>query len=188
MSIENSWEIPLRDKIMYRWAPIVFCLCFLLCAIPGAAQPANDNFPGETLVGDSGSIQGTTIDATREAGEPYHDGTSTPSVWYTWTAPATGGVEFSTCQAASFVTVLAIYSGSGLGSLTTLGSSSYDCGSGSRLAIPVTAGSTYHIVIALADYNSSSGTSALSPVSCLYRQIVNCEGEVNHGVSDLGAG
>jgi hypothetical protein len=61
-----------------------------------AAPPPNDAFvAAETLSGSSGTVYGTTVDATTEAGEPA----SMPrnhSIWYAWTAPGYGTLSFST--------------------------------------------------------------------------------------------
>jgi hypothetical protein len=59
----------------------------VLPAFAQAAAPPNDAFAAaETLSGPSGTVFGTTVDATAEAGEPR----SMPlnhSIWYAWTAP-----------------------------------------------------------------------------------------------------
>ena len=59
--------------------------------------PGNDNFTNAfTLTGTDLTVSGTLARATRESGEPSHGAnTNTPSVWYNWTAPASGKVSFS---------------------------------------------------------------------------------------------
>ncbi len=58
---------------------------FTLTADVGAS-PANDNFANaEVLTGGSGSVDGSTLFATTEAGDPTHN-----AVWYTWTLPSSG--------------------------------------------------------------------------------------------------
>lgn len=68
----------------------------VLPAFAQAAAPPNDAFAAaETLSGPSGTVFGTTIDATAEAREP----TSMPlnhSIWYAWTAPGYGTLSFDT--------------------------------------------------------------------------------------------
>lgn len=51
--------------------------------------PPNDNFADATSInGNSGSVNGTNVNATREAGEPNHaDANGGVSVWYQWQAP-----------------------------------------------------------------------------------------------------
>ena len=68
-----------------------------------AAPPSNDVFATATvLVGDSGSLVGTNVDASGEVGEPAHGGFGPArSVRYDWTAAATGNavvdLEASQC-------------------------------------------------------------------------------------------
>src|SRR5207253_2285743 len=77
----------------YRIAVDGNAASFTLLLAP-ATSPANDAFASATpLSGWSGSATGNAYLATREAGEPHdHDSNS---VWYRWTAPAAGVVEFS---------------------------------------------------------------------------------------------
>jgi uncharacterized delta-60 repeat protein len=89
-----------------------------------AAQPPNDNFATPTFLGSatSGSISDNNTGATAETtnGEPAHAGfTANSSLWYTWTAPQSGDVEFDTIG-SSVDTVLAVYTGSTLTSLTQI--------------------------------------------------------------------
>ena len=72
------------------------------------AAPSNDNFANAwTLPGDSGAATSTNVGATGESGEPSHvtdsngaHGTSS-SVWFRWTAPASGSVTFDTLGSGS---------------------------------------------------------------------------------------
>jgi len=82
----------------------------------------NDSFANAAdLTGPSGSIQGTNVGATKETGEPYHAGNSGgASVWYRWTAPNSGQCTFDT-RGSSFDTLLAVYTGNAVGSLTLVG-------------------------------------------------------------------
>ncbi len=86
------------------------------------AQPANDSFATPTQLGSatSGSIPDDTTGATAEPNEPAHAGfTATNSLWYTWTASQSGDVQFDTIGSA-IDTVLAVYTGNSLGSLTQI--------------------------------------------------------------------
>ena len=71
-------------------------VAFALPSVAEAAPPPNDAFATpETLSGASGTVVGSTVDATTEAGEPP----SMPlnhSIWYAWTAPAYGNFSFNT--------------------------------------------------------------------------------------------
>ena len=120
--------------------------------------PANDNFPGQLITGESGMVSGVNVNATRETGEPPHYNQRDFSVWYSWTAPITGGVEFSTCSNSDFNTILVAYSGSSLRNLTVITENNNDCDEseflGSRIAFPVVAGNTYQIVTTGGSYPS----------------------------------
>lgn len=81
----------------------VLVTSFVLGAAPAqAVAPSNDLFENATVItGESGSIEGTTTDATWSVDEPA--GTTEPgdpaftrSVWYRITAPDDAGLTFST--------------------------------------------------------------------------------------------
>jgi len=81
--------------------------------------PANDNFANaQALPGTSGTVNGTTVGATVEAGEPLQNG-STSTVWYKFTAPATsaGSVSFDLSNNAENQEIFA-YTGSSAANLT----------------------------------------------------------------------
>lgn len=93
-----------------------------------APPPPNDDFAdAELLSGAVVSASGTTVGATREAGEPDHadsTGYGSRSVWYRWTAPS-NGVAAVTWNNIMFMSVGAgIYTGSTLADLTEQGSAS----------------------------------------------------------------
>jgi hypothetical protein len=91
----------------------------------GVNPPANDAFArARALSGPSGAVADTLTGATRELGEPAHGPgvPATSSIWYRWTAPASGRVLFSTESARVHDTVLAAYSGTSLAALTQLAS------------------------------------------------------------------
>src|SRR5207244_1408627 len=93
------------------------------------------------------TTNGTVIRATRETGEPNHGGnTNTPSVWYNWTAPASGSVTFdATNRGSSFQMVLAAYTGSAVGSLTLTTNAS---GLTPRVIFTASANAAYRIAVA----------------------------------------
>jgi hypothetical protein len=87
---------------------------------PPPPPPANDNFASaQALSGCSGSVNGTNIGATKEGAEPNNpDSSSTQtSVWYQWQAPTTASVTIDTIG-SDFDTVLAVYTGASLSSLS----------------------------------------------------------------------
>jgi hypothetical protein len=110
------------------------------------AAPPNDNFADATVV--SGSVSGTTLDATAEPGEPDHSGTgrgASTSVWYAWTAPDAQRVVLDACNSAQAVgyqgMILAVYTGSVVNGLTVVRNG--DC----RLSFVPTPGLTYMVAV-----------------------------------------
>jgi hypothetical protein len=94
-------------------APVVVSL--LAGCVP---RPANDNFANaQVITGASGLVDGTTVNATRETGEPNLDA---PSVWYRWTAPTTAGVRFSLSNInySTGGAALAVFEGTAVNALT----------------------------------------------------------------------
>ena len=74
-----------------------------------ATAPANDRFEArQQLSGSAGSVSAATTEASLELGEPLHGRSSGgASLWYSWTAPATGTLALDTAG-SSFDTVLAL--------------------------------------------------------------------------------
>lgn len=113
------------------------------------ARPDNDDFAvAEVLQGTSGTTTASNALATKEAGEPDHTGHSGgTSIWYSWTASATGQVDLDTCG-SSFDTMLAVYTGTAVGALTEVAANDDgSCGYQSSLSFAATAGTTYRIVV-----------------------------------------
>ncbi len=122
--------------------------------------PTNDNFADAiVLPGLIGATIGTDSYATKEAGEPNHAGkTGGKSVWWRWTAPATGTAIIDTFD-SSFDTLLAAYTGSAVGSLTELAANDDSGGQQSRIMFPVHEGTEYQI--AVDGYLGASGSIVL---------------------------
>ena len=76
---------------------------------PPVVRPPNDNFANAiSLPGGSGSVNGSNVNATRQAGEPVHAGfLGDKSIWYKWTSPVNGEVTFDT-TGSNFDTTLAV--------------------------------------------------------------------------------
>jgi hypothetical protein len=93
---------------------------------PLGSAPANDQFASAVALalgtGNRTTVTGFNVNATKESGEPNHAGdTGGRSVWWKWTASLNGGVVVDT-QGSEFDTLLGVYSGSSVGSLTTVAS------------------------------------------------------------------
>lgn len=127
----------------------------------GPSGVANDDFAdAKVLTGGSFADAGTSVDATKEPGEPAHVGNSGGrSVWWTWTPPATGPVTIRT-SGSSFDTLLAVYTGNAVGALAQVAAND-DFGAGltSQVTFTATQGTPYRI--AIDGYNGASGTIAL---------------------------
>lgn len=125
--------------------------------------PANDNFgAAQTLSGTSGSLTGTNLGATHEASEPDHAGTGGSSVWYHWT-PAWNGSATINTAGSDFDTVLAVYTGASVNSLTEVESNDDDPSGGivtSSVTFDVVAGNTYYV--AVDGFQSDQGAVALA--------------------------
>ncbi len=109
----------------------------------------NDAFADRLqMTGSSDVVLGSNIGATRETNEPYHAGDpGGASVWWTWRAPASAIVTFST-YGSSFDTVLAVYTGTGVSSLNLIASNDdYGGYATSQLSFSAAAGTTYQIAV-----------------------------------------
>ena len=109
----------------------------------------------------SGRAVGSNVGASKEIGEPGHAGNrGGHSVWWTWTAPASGTFIFDT-RGSDFDTLLAVYTGSSVSRLSRVASND-DIGGGVRQSeVSVTAqqGQTYHI--AVDGYGGATGNIVL---------------------------
>lgn len=115
----------------------------------GGQGVANNAFASAgVLSGANVSASGSNVGANREAGEPVHpDSSGGASVWWAWTAPGAGSVTITTAG-SSFDTILAVYTGSSLSTLTRI---VYDDDSGPGVTSQVTfnavSGQTYRIMV-----------------------------------------
>ena len=106
-----------------------------------ATPPVNDDFDQRlTVTGTFFTASGSNITATAEAGEPSHGSNpASQSIWWTWTAPATG--EALVSQAYSQFNPIAIYSGTALTNLVRIAASN------GIVRFNAVSNSTYHIAI-----------------------------------------
>jgi len=143
--------------------------------------PANDNFANAQGIADcSGSVNGTNVGATKESGEINHlsttndpNGGGTRSIWYQWQAPTSGSVTFDT-SGSTFDTVLGVYTGNAVNSLTVIGQSD-DVVPGTLRTSSVTfnavGGTTYKI--AVDGYNNGGAGGDVGSVK-LNWTVQNC--------------
>lgn len=128
-------------------------------ALAGGA-PANDNFAqAQVLDGATGAVSGTNVMATTEPGESGPHGSS---VWYRWTAPADGDVEFNNIG-STFDTVLYAYTGDDVGQLTELAYNDDYYGLQSSVTFSAISGQTY--LISQCGYSGNQGNFTLNWLS-----------------------
>src|SRR6185437_5297308 len=123
--------------------------------------PPNDNFADAIKVPSTGaSYISNNKFATTEAGEPRHAGvaTSSASLWWTWSSGVTTNVLVDT-GTSLFDTVIGVYAGSQIGSLTNVASAN-DIGTRRQafVTFQATAGVSYRIAVASV---SPNGTGTL---------------------------
>lgn len=117
--------------------------------------PANDAFANPVaLTGSSGSVDGTNLRATAEAGE-----TAAHSVWFSWKAPASGVWTLETTGSAIPAT-LAVWSGSTLSGLSLLATDSAPAPAASRVSLQVAKDATYRV--SLDGQNGAQGAVRLA--------------------------
>ena len=137
-----------------------------LLAAQGA--PFNDGFASAfSLAGSGGQASGWNYNASVETGEPNHTGNAGgKSVWWQWTAPASGSFSLNT-HGSGFDTLLALYTGGTVSTLSTLASNDNDGSTGntSGLNANVSAGSLYRIVV-----DGKSGASGVVTLNWSLRQ------------------
>ena len=142
--------------------------------------PANDNFASAQVInGCSGTVTGTNVNATAESGEPNHspdNGGGSRSVWYQWQAPNSGSVTFTTAG-SGFDTVMGVYTGSAVGSLTAIGKADDNSSSDktSTVTFSASAGTIYRI--AVDGYNNSGSGGDAGPIMLSW-MASNCTGAV----------
>jgi Calx-beta domain len=130
---------------------------------PPPPPPANDNFANATVLIGAGSISGSSVNATKQAGEPNHAGnTGGASIWYRIT-PTVSGIATIDTTGSGFDTLLGVYTGSSVSGLTTRASNddlAYPLILQSLVQLSVTAGVPYYI--AVDGWNGANGAVTLN--------------------------
>lgn len=129
----------------------------------GGSRASADDFDSSGAIsGASGRSKGSSIGAGKESGEPNHAGNDGgASVWWIWTASATGPVTFDT-RGSNFDTLLAVYTGNSVDRLIEVASND-DASDGtlqSAVHFRAQQGRTYHL--AVDGYGGKSGTVVLN--------------------------
>ena len=128
-----------------------------------AARPANNAFAARiALNGSSGNVAGSNRAASKEGGEPAHAGNAGGrSVWWTWTAPATGQVSLDT-HGSGFDTLLAVYTGSAVGALAAVAANDNDGSAHGAGGLLFQAVSGQNYPIAVDGFDGASGDVLLN--------------------------
>ena len=141
----------------------------------GRAAP-NDHFANATVVtGSRRVVTGHSIGSTEQSGEPNIDpnwklaGSQNSSVWWRWTAPASGQVTIRNKPGSFIYTELGVYTGSSVTALTEVAkeitSIHFDNGTTYEdrvnlacrsVTFNAVAGTTYHIMITGSGYRKTS--------------------------------
>lgn len=131
---------------------------FGISASGALAAPANDNFANAQTVGPAlpATTAASNIGATAEPGEPdTYSNDAVSSVWFKWTAPASGIVVVDLCTAgftggSSPFTMIAVRTGASLGALALVAETVGRC----SLRFNAVNGTNYKIQI---DYRTDEG-------------------------------
>lgn len=144
---------------------------------PVCSPALPDNFEcRQPLVGTSLAFVASNFGATYESGElPHYFTTGSNSIWYTWTAPFSGGLVFQTSFAGVLKPIVAVYSGTSLTNLVKLvANSTVGNNSGgapvARAVLTVVGGQNYQIVVdsLVAEYLTNTLTLLPPPANDLF--------------------
>ncbi len=120
-------------------------------AVGPPPAPANDECANATPISVPGTVSGSTTDATTDSAVPVCGTTlsTAPGIWYSFTAASSGTVTADTCTSRNFDTKIGVFSGSCAAPVCVAGNDDAfgDCGFGSRVTFPVTAGTTYKVLM-----------------------------------------
>jgi len=113
-----------------------------------SSAPANDNWSQATVMSLNTTLISSNTYATSEVNEPVHGGVGAgKSVWWAWSA-VSDGVFTATTAGSGFDTVLGVYTGTSLGTLTEV-SASDDAGVNpfSQVTFAATNGTVYYFAV-----------------------------------------
>ncbi len=169
----NSIQVSAIDYAGNRSTPVTIQATYRVL------DPLNDFFVNATVLTDAaGTNSVNTVNATKEVGEPDHAGVAGgKSVWWSYTPSADGVLTLSTTN-STFDTVMAMYTGATVSSLTPVAANddAYPAAPGgySQIIQAVRGGQTYHI--AVDGYDGASGvvflTYSFAPAT-VYHLTVN---------------
>lgn len=154
----------------------------------------NDFFSSaRVLSGTSGSTNDSNTSATREAGEPTTHGATSSTKWYSYTPSSSGFLTVDT-NGSSFDTVLGVFTGSSVSSLTAH-STNDDGGDGysSLVSFSVSTGTTYFVQVGAWSSGSTGSITvnwSLGAASCFGSPIndsLSCATNLNNSSGTIYA-
>jgi outer membrane protein assembly factor BamB/subtilisin family serine protease len=133
-------------------------LAAALASAAGDNTPFNDAFASRAqLSGSSVSVSTSNVGATRETGEPViANNPGGASLWWQWTAPASGSVTLAT-TGSSYATLVGVYAGTSLGSLVQVAANATAGAGASSVTFVAQAGTTYELAV-----DGQNGASGLT--------------------------
>lgn len=150
----------------FKMAVMAVLLGFELLIVPSGAYvraaPANDDFDNRAVIEAAPlSAAQSNSGATLEASEPAHADIefARASLWWTWTPTANGTATFHT-RGSEVDTILAVYKGEILGTLTPVAGNDDTDDLTSRVSFRAEAGTAYQI--AVSSYFAAPGTVRLA--------------------------
>ncbi|WP_439816668.1 S8 family serine peptidase [Zavarzinia sp. CC-PAN008] len=115
--------------------------------VNASLPPVNDRFASALTIATGGQAMGTNVNATLETGEPLLiPAAAGRTVWWRWVAPASGVVMMTT-DGSGFDTILGVYTGNATTGLTLRAVNDDANGRLSAVAVAVTGGVAYSIVV-----------------------------------------
>ena len=163
----------------------VFGFIFTLAILANAA-PVNDNFANaQVFSGMSGTVTGTNVAATVEAGEQAHAlNRGGSSVWYKYTAPGNGVLRIRTAG-SGFNTLLAVYQGTSLSNLKLIAAND-DYAENSTFAtysivrVGAKTGDVFYIAVDGKNFNDANGAeSGNVQLSFFFENVVSNDNFAN---------
>ena len=146
--VRASWSVSRVGRCVVLLAPACFCV---LASGATAAPPPNDDLGQATPIRLGSTVRGTVTDATKQRDEARHGRLATAgSVWFRLRAKRRVGVELRTCG-ADFDSILAVYGGRSLRSLSVVRFNNDGCGrsrGGSRVTFTARPTRIYWIAVA----------------------------------------
>lgn len=144
-----------------RVAGVVLALLMGSASAAMAAPPSNDDFADAQVLRTGRAVQGTTVEATNEDGEPDHE---RHTVWFAWTPDR--DVDAEAVLAVDTMTAgISVWTGASLGSLEPVAAAeTWDADADPVVAFEAAAGTTHWLRVATDDYQSGPPTGAFTLV------------------------